>query len=88
MATESQKTKLHKLVIFRQILQKIFNFKRDFLKEGNKHLTFLFNIPEIYQIFLVYYLKAQTIVFHESWCHLSSISLLLGVKLRQNNEGF
>ena len=59
-----------------KILQKTLNFNCDFLNEGIRYLTF----P-------VDFLKAETIVFHKSCNENSSISLLLGVKSLQNNEG-
>ena len=73
---QSLKLSVINFVIFRKILQKTLNFNCDFLKEGIRYLTF----P-------VDFLKAQTIVFHENCSHFSPISLLLGVKLLQNNEG-
>jgi hypothetical protein len=63
-------------VIFRKILQRTLNFNCDFLKEGKRYLT----LP-------VDFLKAQTIVFHQGHNHFATISLLLGVKPLQNNEG-
>ena len=73
---QSLKLSVINFVIFRKILQKTLNFNCDFLKEGIRYLTF----P-------VDFLKAETIVFHKSCNENSSISLLLGVKSLQNNEG-
>ena len=73
---QSLKLSFTNFVIFRKILQKTLNFNCDFLNEGIRYLTF----P-------VDFLKAQTIVFHKSCNENSSISLLLGVKSLQNNEG-
>jgi hypothetical protein len=55
-------------MIFHEILQKTLNFNCDFLKEGKRYFTFPVN-----------FLKAQTIIFHESCNDFSPISLLLGV---------
>ena len=52
-------------------------FKCDFLNEGMRYSTF----P-------VDFLKAQTIFFHERVNHFNCISKLIGVKSRQNTEGF
>ena len=52
-------------------------FKCDFLNEGMRYSTF----P-------VDFLKAQTIFFHKSVNHFNRISKLIGVKSRQNTEGF
>ena len=73
---QSLKLSVINFVIFRKILQKTLNFNCDFLKEGIRYLTF----P-------VDFLKAETIVFHKCCNENSSISLLLGVKSLQNNEG-
>ena len=73
---QSLKLSVINFMIFRKILQKTLNFNCDFLKEEIRYLTF----P-------VDFLKAQTIVFHKSCNENSSISMLLGVKSLQNNEG-
>ena len=52
-------------------------FKCDFLNEGMRYSTF----P-------VDFLKAQTILFHKRANHFHRISMLIGVKSRQNTEGF
>ena len=73
---QSLKLSVINFVIFRQILQKTLNFNCDFLNEGIRYLTF----P-------VDFLKAETIVLQKSCNENPSISLLLGVKSLQNNEG-
>jgi hypothetical protein len=73
---QSLKVSVTNFVIFRKILQKTLNFNCDFLKEGKRYSTFPVDI-----------LKAETIVFHQCCNENPSISLLLGVKSLQKNEG-